>query len=199
MDNRTIREAVAVFDEPEDMEDAISDLQSNGVDRADLSILALANSANPLSGTDIGSGPNSAPARGAVVSDTDLRQGRVLATGLVATIAGFAAAGATVATGGVGAATIAAATAAGGVGIASTLIGRQLANEHASFLDAQLGRGGILLWVHTRDPGVEETVLEVLRRHSTKVSIHDHPVGGASTVPIEAARPADMRPLRPSR
>ena len=58
MENKAIREAVAVFDEPEELEDAISDLQSNGVDRADLSILAPAASANPLSGSDIVSRPN---------------------------------------------------------------------------------------------------------------------------------------------
>src|SRR5262249_37603343 len=50
-----------------------------------------------------------------VVSDTDLRQGRVLGTGLAATIAAFAAAGFTVATGGVGAATVIAAVAAAAV------------------------------------------------------------------------------------
>jgi hypothetical protein len=169
MENKAIREVVALFDETEDLEDAMSDLQSNGVDRADLSILVPTSAAGPRSGSDVEAGPNASPPRGVVVSDTDLRQGRVLATGLAATIAGFAVAGAT---GGVGAATIAAATAAGGVGIAITLIGRQLANEHTSFLDAQLARGGIPLWVHIRDRRVEKKVLDVLRRHSTKVSIH---------------------------
>src|SRR5262245_50419198 len=107
METKTIREAVAVFDNPETLEDAISDLQSSGVDRADLSILAPPSSADPRSRS-----PNPSAQRGAVVSDTDLRQGRVLATGLAATIAGVAAAGATAATGGVAAATLAAATAA---------------------------------------------------------------------------------------
>jgi hypothetical protein len=195
METTTIREAVAVFDEPEALEDAISDLQSSGVDRADLSILAPASSADPRSGSDVQAGPHPSPPREAVVSDTDLRQGRVLATGLAATIAGFAAAGATAATGGVAASVIAAATAAGGVGIATTLIGRQLADEHTSFIEAQLARGGILLWVHVRDPHVEKAVLDVLRRHSTKVSIDDHPVDGASAGGSGQSPP---RPRRPS-
>jgi hypothetical protein len=180
MENKAIREAVAVFDKPEDLEETISELQSSGVDRADLSILAPPASAEPLSGSDVQAGPNPSPSLAAVVSDTDLRQGRVLATGLAATIAGFAAAGVTAATGGIAAATIAAATAAGGVGVASTLLGRRLDDEHTAFLNAQLARGGILLWVHMRDPGIEKTVLEVLRRRSTNVVVHDLPAESAT-------------------
>jgi hypothetical protein len=171
METETIREAVAVFDGAEILENALSDLQSRGVDRADLSILAPESSPDPPSGSDAQAGPSLH--RGAVVSDTDLRQGRILATGLAATVAGFAAAGATVASGGLALPAIAAATAAGGVGLASALIGRRLSDELASFLEAQLARGGILLWVHIRNPVVEKTVLEVLHRHSTAVSIHD--------------------------
>jgi hypothetical protein len=176
MEPKTIREAVALFDGLEQLEEGISDLQSSGVDRADLSILVPASSTDPPSGSDVRAGPNPALRRDAVVSDTDLRQGRVLATGLAATIAGFAVAGVAAATGGVGAATIAAVTAAGGVGAASTLIGHQLANEHTSLRKAQLAWGGIMLWVHIRDPRIEKTVLEVLRRHSTQLLIHDRPV-----------------------
>jgi hypothetical protein len=179
METETIREAVAVFDQPEALEEAISALQSSGVDRADLSILAPAHSTEPQNGNETRTAGHSLPPREAVVSDTDLRQGRVLGTGLMATIAAFAAAGMTVATGGVAAATVAAAAVAGGVGVLGTLIGRQLADEHTAFLDAQLAAGGVLLWVRTRDPGIERTVLDVLRRHSAKVSIHDRTVGDA--------------------
>lgn len=165
----TIREAVAVFDKPESLEAAVSDLQSHGVDRADLSILAPA---SPADGPD-------AP-REAMVSDTDLRQGRVLGAGLAATVAGLAAAGATVATGGAAAAAIAAAAAAaGGAGIAGTLIGHQLENQHNSFLDAQLAAGGVLLWVRTRDNAAEKAVLDVLRRYSSNVAIRDRRVGSS--------------------
>jgi hypothetical protein len=128
--------------------------------------------------SDVETGPNPSPSR--EVSDTDLRQGRVLATGLAATIAGFAATGETAANGGVAVSIFAPAAAAAGVGIATTLIGRQRAKVHTSCLGAQLARGGILLWVHMRDPGVEKTVLDVLRQHSTKVSIHDDAGKGAS-------------------
>jgi hypothetical protein len=109
-----------------------------------------------------------------VVSDTDLPQGRVLGTGLAATIAAFAAAGFTVAAGGVAAATIVAAVAAaGGVGAASALFGRNLADDQTSFLDAQLARGGVLLWVRTRDASSERNVLDVSQRYSDHVYLHD--------------------------
>jgi hypothetical protein len=89
-------------------------------------------------------------------ADTDLHQGRVLSTGRGATIAAFAAAGFVVATGGVVAATVAAGVpAAGGIGYASTVFGRQLADDQTLFPDTQLARRGVLLWVRISDPARE--------------------------------------------
>lgn len=181
MEQSTIREAVAVFNDAEKLESAVSELQSNGIDRSELSFLAHNLAADRVprdlwSAVDDPSTP-----RDPVVSDTDLRQGRVLGTGLAATIAAFAAAGFTVATGGAGVAVAAAAVAAaGGVGAASTLVGRKLADDQTSFLDSQLARGGVLLWVRTRDAATEQTVLEVLRRHSAHVYLHDLPTEAAA-------------------
>ena len=177
MEQSTIREAVAVFDDAEKLESAVSELQSKGIDRSELSFLAHDESHGRLPGEIRQAADDPTTPREPVVSDTDLRQGRVLGTGLAATIAAFAAAGLTVATGGVAAATIA--VAAGGVGAASTLFGRKLADDQASFLDAQLTRGGVLLWVRTRNSASEQTVLEVLRRHSAHAYLHDLPAEAA--------------------
>jgi hypothetical protein len=74
------------------------------------------------------------------------------------------------------AATIAAAiVAGGGVAAASTLFGRKLADDQRSFLDAQLARGGVLLWVRTHDAASERNVLDVLRRYSGQMYLHDLP------------------------
>jgi hypothetical protein len=109
MEQSTIREAVAVFDDAEKLESAVSELQSKGIDRSELSFLAHDLPVGRIP-TDLRrAADDPATPREPVVSDTDLRQGRVLGTGLAATIAAFAAAGFTVATGGVAAATIAAA------------------------------------------------------------------------------------------
>src|SRR6266446_5813589 len=181
MEQSTIREAVAVFDDAEKLESAVSELQSNGIDRSELSLLAHASPGLCLPGDFVRAADDPATPREPIVSDTDLRQGRVLGTGLAATIAAFAAAGFTVATGGVAAATIVAAVAAaGGVGAASTLFGRKLADDQTSFLDAQLALGGVLLWVRTRDAANEQTVLEVLRRRSAHVYLHDLPAEAAA-------------------
>jgi hypothetical protein len=175
METSVIREAVAVFDDPEKLERAMSELQSNGSDRANLSLLAHTSLAErlPRDPQQLGDDPR-AP-REAAVTDTDLRQERVLGTSLVGTIAALAAAGFTVATGGVAAATVAAAAAAGGVGAVGALVGRKLGEDEESFLDAQLARGGVLLWVRTPDADAERRALEVLRRHSSHVRLHDLP------------------------
>ena len=176
MDVSMIREAVALFDDPERLEQAVSDLCSNGFDHADLSLLALeALAERPIaSARQLARDP--ATPRDAPATDTDARQGRVLATGMAATIAGFAAAGITVATGGVLAAVIAAgALAAGGAAAIGTAVGRKLDTDTAGTLDAQMARGGVLLWVHLPDMQHERTAVDLLRRYSTQVEVHEYP------------------------
>ena len=176
MDTPTIREAVAVFDDPEWLEQAVSDLCSHGFDHADLSLLAPeALGESPIaSARQLARDP--ATPRTDPTTDTDMRQGRVLATGMAATIAGFAGAGLTVATGGVLAAVIAAGVlAAGGAAAVGTIVGRKLDNDAARTLDAQLARGGVLLWVRIADAGQERTALDILRRHSTQVEMQEYP------------------------
>jgi hypothetical protein len=176
MDTPTIREAVALFDDPERLEQAVSDLCSHGFDHADLSLLAPeALGERPIaSARQLAQDP--ATPRTEPTTDTDLRQGRVLATGMAATVAGFAAAGLTVATGGVLAAVIAAGVlAAGGAAAAGTIVGRKIDRDAAISLDAQLARGGVLLWVHVPDAQRERIAIDLLRRYSTEVQVHEYP------------------------
>jgi hypothetical protein len=180
MEDPSIREAVAVFDDPERLESAVSELQSKGIARSELSVLAPASLTGHRLGDLRREAEDPTAPREPVVSDTDLRQGRVLGTSLAAAIAALAAAGISVATGGVAAATIAAAAvAAGGVGAAGALFGRILADDQTSFLEEQLARGGVLLWVRTRDVAAERRALEVLRRYSAYVYLHELPTEGA--------------------
>ena len=175
MKTAMVREAVAVFDDPDRLENAMSDLQSKGIDRSNLSLLALPSLAErlPARSQDVADDP--ATPRDSAVTDTDIRQGRVLSTSLAATIAALAAAGFTVATGGVAAPTVAAAAAAGGVAAVGALLGRRVGEDQEAFLDAQLSRGGVLLWVRTPDADAERRTLGVLRRHSAHVHLHDLP------------------------
>src|SRR6266404_654737 len=93
MDSAAIREAVAVFDDAESLESAVSELHSNGIDRSNLSFLAHASPTDCPPGGPRRLADDPATPREAPVTDTDLRQGRVLGTSLAATIAAFAAAG----------------------------------------------------------------------------------------------------------
>lgn len=177
MNTSPIREAVAAFDDPEELETAVSELQSHGIDRANLSLLAdasLVDRSSLNNPEDLAE--DRATPREAAVTDTDMRQERVLGTALAASIAALAAAGLTVATGGAAAITAAAAAAAaGGAGAIGTMVGRKLQKDEEAFLDAQLARGGVLLWVRTVDANAERRALDVLRRHSSHVHLHSMP------------------------
>jgi hypothetical protein len=169
----TMREVVAVFDDPEKLESAVSELQSNGIDRSNLSLLAHPSLTERPPGNSMRLADDPAAPRENAFTDTDLRQGRVLGTSLAATIAALAAAGFSVTTGGVAAATVAAAAAAAGIGALGAFVGRRLGEDQEAFLDAQLARGGVLLWVRSLDADTERRALEVLHRHSSHVRLHD--------------------------
>jgi hypothetical protein len=176
MEQPTVREAVAIFDDAKQLEGAVSELtkRMDRPIRAELSCPSV--SPGHMAG-DLGqAADHPATPRVPVVAHTDLRQVRVLGTSLARTIAAFSAAGFTVATGGIGAAIAAAAVASEPSARCSG------ANwpRSESFLDAQLARGGVLLWVRTRDVASEQTVLEVLRRRSEARVPHDLPTEAAA-------------------
>ena len=133
MKTATVREAVAVFDDPDRLENAVSDLQSNGIDRSNLSLLAHPSLAERLPAQSLDVADDPVMPRESAITDIDIRQGRVLGTSLAATIAALAAAGFTVATGGVAAATVAAAAAAGVVGAVGALLGRRMGEDQEAF------------------------------------------------------------------
>jgi hypothetical protein len=175
----TVHEAVGLFDDPEKLHAAISELVRAGVDRADISLLARDEEAERAlereSTKDLAEDPG-AP-RESPITDTDVRQGRTLATSLGAVIAAFAASGVTVLTGGAAAAAIAAAVAAGGgIGFVGAALGKVAGEERARFLREQIDRGGILLWVRIKDSNAERRIQEILARHgAAAVHAHDNP------------------------
>src|SRR5579871_5164164 len=179
MSTPMVREAVALFDDAGLLEGAVSDLQGRGFDRADISFLAQAALEDQPNSSE-GLADNPATPRETPVTATDIRQERVLATSMVATIAAFAAAGFTVATGGA-----AAIAAGGGVGAVGAWFGSRLGDEEAAYYDAQLARGGVLLWVRLRRPEDEARALEVLRRYSPRVAIRDVAAGAAEDLPSD--------------
>lgn len=180
----TVREAVGVFHDPDALNGAISDLIGAGVDRAELSLLAQESTlagepADDYAATIRRAEDDPAAPRQAVYADTDVRQGRTLATSMASVIAAFAASGAVVLTGGAAAAALLAALGAGGgAGALGALVGKRVGDERRHHLEEQMARGGILLWVKIMKPTMERRICKILERHAADdVHVHDIPVG----------------------
>jgi hypothetical protein len=178
----TTREAVGVFHELRPFQDAVDALTSAGFDRAKLSLLAsqatveqkLGHAYHRVAEVE---GDNSVP-RAAYADDHSIAEARTGAIGGLAYIGAVAAAGVVVASGGGLAAAIAgAALAGGGGGLLGSIASRFIGQAHAENLQAQLDKGGLLLWVATANAEEEQRALEILRKHGGQdVRIHELPV-----------------------
>ena len=172
----TIREVVGAFESADGLEAAISALTSAGWDRAQLSVLAPRGSVGEhLAGRDtrvVADDPHAA--RDAVNSDADLGQERALFAGMAGVVAAFVASGATIMTGGAAlAAIVGAAVAGGGAAAAVSAIGVGAGRNRTAFIDEQIARGGVLLWVTTRDDLEERRAREILTQAGA-AHIHTH-------------------------
>jgi hypothetical protein len=169
----TVRRAVAVFTDNEELEDVIEDLQLVGFDRDQIRRLASWRVAEAKLGHRIGSVRE-------LEDEPDLPEGTYAdrherAEGAAALISGlallcsFTAIGLVAAAGGALGVTVASAVAAGGVGGGiGGLIVRAVGKRRARMIDEQLRRGGLLLWVELHNAAQERKALEILQRHSGK-------------------------------
>jgi len=178
--NSLYREAVAVFDTAEDLELAIEALESNGFDRADISLLADAETVEAKLGhryrkvSELEDDPN--VPRTAFVSTESIGDAEGGLVGALSYVGAVAAAGAVVATGGTLAATIAAAMMSGtAAGVAGTALASVIDQRHAEYLQHQLSHGGLLLWVRTPDTEHELRAIELLQAYSAH-DVHVHTV-----------------------
>jgi hypothetical protein len=179
---RTVREAVAVFDEVNELDAAVEDLLAAGFSKADISLLASEESVRKKLGhryervqemEDEPDAPRIAYRTRASLGDSD-----DMIIGTLTYLPTVVAAGTVVASEGVVAAAVT------GTAIAGALIGtvltRWLDRHHAERLQQQLERGGLLLWVRTPDPDTERRAVEILTRHSAHdVHIHQLPAKNA--------------------
>lgn len=179
----TVREVVGTFRSEEHLAAAMAELTQAGWDRADLSLLGAESVIRPHVEAPIEETAREATddptlPRSAVFTDTDERQGRTLLGGMAGVIAALGAAGAVVVTGGGAlAALVGAAVAGGGATAAVQAAGRWLGARRDDFLQEQIDRGGILLWVALRKAGQEERAQEILERHGAEhVHVHEVPV-----------------------
>lgn len=182
-DVRTVREAVGIFHRAEDLQSVIDELLSSGFHRSELSLLASEATMQEALGhpykivntlADDPTIPRSAYVSPEAIGDA---QGGLI--GAFSYVGAASAAGAVVALGGTMAAIITAVVLAGGSGgLIGSLLGKWLGDRHTEYLQKQIERGGLLLWVRTSDPAKERRAVEILKRHSgAEVHVHALPAG----------------------
>jgi hypothetical protein len=176
------REAVGVFEDGAALQVAIDDLLTSGFDRADLSLVAGEDAVRDKLGhlyervNEIEDDPD---APRSVYVSTEARgdaEGGVI--GGLMYVGAVAAAGAVLASGGALATAIVAAALAGGSGgMIGSSLAKLIGDHHARYLQDQLDRGGILLWVRTRDTDHESRASDILTSHSAH-DVHLHEIPG---------------------
>lgn len=177
----TVHEAVGVFDDAKSLQAALDDLQMHGFMQHELGILAgddaIEEKIGHLYRRTVEAEDDPEAPRTFYVPNETMGEAEGMAIGLPTYIAAVTATGVVAATGGTLGAVIAAAAAAGAGGAAiGTILARHIAGHHADYLQKQIERGGILLWVHLRSADMEEKAKNILARHSAHdVHVHEIP------------------------
>jgi hypothetical protein len=177
--NLPIREVVGIFHTSADLQAAIDELLNAGFDRAELSFLASADTVEEKLGhayrkvSDIADDPDTP--RTTYVSTEEIGDAQGGLIGGLFYIGALVAAGAVVVSDGSLAAAFAAAAVSGGAGgYIGSLLGGVLGHHHANHLQEQIDKGGLLLWVHARDPGREARSIAILRTYcGDDVHVHE--------------------------
>lgn len=179
-DNETLREAVGVFHSAKALEAAIEDLEENGFDRAEISLLASQEAVREKLGHVYDDAKEledaSAAPRTAFVSTESVGDAEGALLGGLAYVGALAAAGMVVASGGSFGALLAA-TAVGGTsgGLIGGVLAGLVGKHHADVLQDQLDRGGLLVWVRARDENHENRAIDVLKRNDAS-DVHVHSI-----------------------
>lgn len=174
-----IREAVGVFKSVSQMETAIEDLQEHGFDRASISLLG----ASRGDGADVSweaaetrSLEDSADAlRTAHVSSESIGAAKGAVIGGMLAISAIFAAGLSISADASLARTMGYTAVAGSAAaLVGYVVARRIESRHDQSLREQLDRGGLPVWVRTRDSREERTAVDVLRRNGAlDVHLHD--------------------------
>ena len=170
----------------ESLQEAIYDLEMHGFDRAEISLLAPVSAVdeklgrqfvsvasledNPEVPTIAFTSPETlGDAEGAIA-------GGLLYVGALAGIIPIAASGGTLAAG------LIAGAIGGGVGASvGAVLAALLGQHHAEYIEDQLKRGGLLLWVRTWNKADETRAVEILSAHSAE-DVHIHELPKASDI-----------------
>jgi hypothetical protein len=180
-EHESVREAVGVFHDEDSLRSAVDDLLIAGFDRSYLSLLASHKTVEDKLGAKsekIAEIEDEADVPVNAYAESDSRtEAEGIVIGGLAYVGAVGAIGAIVATGGTVAAALIAAAAAGGAGgLIGVALSKLIEDHHARYLQEQLDRGGLLLWVRTPDAEHENRALDILKRHSADdVHVHELP------------------------
>lgn len=174
-----VREAVGVFHEWATLQAAVDALMARGFDRSEISLLAGEKTVVDKLGhvyekvSDLEDDAN-AP-RVAFMGRDSMTEAKAFTVTGLGYLGAVAAIGAVVASGGSMGLLIGGAAAAGGGGL---LLGKWLAKaigrDRAASIEAQINKGGLLLWVRTKDAEHERRAAEILTKHGADdVHVHD--------------------------
>lgn len=176
----TLREAVAVFDDEEEMRKAIFELESAGFDRADVSILPPMEEVRKKTGRELyrvedaeddAAMPRAVPVGPAAIGAAQgaLIGGPVYVGAMVMTIS-------TLVTGKAFGTIVLSGLFGGAVGlVVGVLLAVVVKQRHNEHVKDHLDHGGLVLWVHIRDEEHEaraETILGKYRDHAHDIHMH---------------------------
>jgi hypothetical protein len=171
----TVTEAVGVFHDVSALDAAVEELREVGFQKGDISLLASEEAVEQKLGhryarvEELEDDPN-APRR-VYRTRESLGESEDLLVGSLTYLPAVLAAGTVVASAGVVAAAITG-VAVGGA-LLGTALGHWMDKNHAEWLQEQLDRGGLLLWVRTPTSEHEQKALTVLQKHSAH-DVHLH-------------------------
>ncbi len=182
-DYAQVREVVGVFDDDETLQEAIDELLSSGFDHANISLLADAAVVDRKLGhrykkaSELEDDPAVPRADYVSVESIEAAQGALM-SGLLYVGAALTVGILTAAGGGL-AATVGAVALAGGGGVAlGAGLAKLVGDHHARYLQHQIERGGLVLWVRAWDKTAEKKATEILSRHSGH-DVHAHVLSAA--------------------
>ncbi len=178
---RTIREVVGVFNNSDTLQKAIDELQTQGFARHHMSVLADAITVEKKLGhiyrrvEELEDNPNVPRTIFVPLDSIGSAEGGLIGAPLYIASC-TAAAIVTVSQGSLLTAVMAAIASGAGGALIGNIFAKRLGKHHADYIQEQIKRGGLLLWVFLPDTKHEKQAIKILKKYSARdVHIHNIP------------------------
>ena len=179
MQNDGMREAVGVFSDPDSLQNAVNALETHGFERRLISVLGSESALKKKFGTTeisaqaLEDHPDAPRSPDVKKEEIGVGQGVLVGGGMFLGIVAAALASGGVAIGGTAAPLAVIIGGAGGAGVGAGLA-KLLGDKYTAFFNHQIERGGLLLWVATPTPEMEEQAKDILSEFgASDVHIHE--------------------------